>query len=51
MFDSVTKKLLATGSTVVGGDFSFTWYDNTVPVFVEAIDGTNGGRSQNLVAQ
>lgn len=33
------------------GAYSFTWYDNTQPVFVEArLDGTHIGRSDNAVA-
>ena len=32
------------------GPFSFTWYDNTEPLFVTADDGTNVGRSQDTLA-
>jgi len=48
---NTNRKLLATGSTAAGGTYSMTWYDNTEPVWVEALDGANAGRSINQYAQ
>lgn len=31
------------------GSFSFTWYDNTEAMYVQASDGTNVGRSQDTI--
>lgn len=43
-------ELIATTTRSGDGAFSFVWYDNTVPVFVRADDGTNVGTSQEDLA-
>lgn len=44
-------ELLKTGSRVGDGDFNFTWYDNTEPVFVIASGSGKVGRSVNQLAE
>lgn len=45
------NELVANTTTTVGGDFSLTYYDNTIPLFVAARqDATHVGRSDNAVA-
>ena len=46
--DDLSKpgELLATTTRSGDGAYSFVWYDDTVPVFVRADDGTNVGTSQ-----
>ena len=43
------EKVLAT-SRSGDGAYSFTWYDDTEPLFVTADDGTNVGRSEDTLA-
>lgn len=43
-------ELLAETTRSGDGAYSFVWYDNTVPVYVTAEDGTNAGRTLDDVA-
>lgn len=43
-------ELAATTTRSDDGAYSFVWYDNTIPVFVRADDGTNVGTSQEDIA-
>lgn len=49
VFDATSHELVATGTTVTGGAYSITVYDNSRQVYVVARDGASGlrGRSAN----
>lgn len=48
IFRTDNKELVASVVTAVGGTFSFTWYDNTIPLFATARQsGTLVGRSDD----
>ena len=51
IYRSDTKELVQTATTVAGGSYTAAWYDNTIPVYVEARqDDAHVGRSRNGVA-
>ena len=48
LYRSDNKELIGETTTAAGGGFSFTWYDDTIPVYAEAReDDTHTGRSAN----
>lgn len=47
---TINDEKVGTTSRVGDGSFSFTWYDNTEELYVQANDGTNVGRSQDTLA-
>lgn len=50
-YRSDTHELMNTTTRVGNGTYSFTWYDDTIPLFTEAIEGTvRYGRSTNATA-
>jgi len=52
LYRSDTKELIGTTTTTTGGAYTFTWYDNTIPVFAEVYeDATHAGRSIDAVAE
>lgn len=50
LHESINGEKILTTSRSGDGAFSFTWYDNTEEIFVEATDGINVGRSQDTLA-
>jgi len=51
LHNATTGEKLKTATTGAGGTFSFSWYDNTTQLYVEAQqDSTHVGRSANLTA-
>lgn len=50
LHDATTGEKLQETSRSGDGAYSFTWYDDTDDVFIEANDGTNVGRSLNGTA-
>lgn len=48
---SDTGELMATTTTATGGSYSFTWYDNSINLFTQALqNSTHMGRSDDDVA-
>lgn len=51
LYRSDTNEFVASTTTVAGGGFTMTWYDNTINMFVEGReDSTHRGRSDNQLA-